>query len=77
MVVVYKPKGSPALIAKLKAKHVPVTIVAKKQAEKEAKEKPLHKKLIKHKLRYIAGAVVVIVILVVGFIVFRRMRQRD
>jgi hypothetical protein len=71
--VIYKAHESPALIAKLKAKHVAVGVLAKGQAEKEAKAKPVH-----HKLRYIAGAVVIVVILIVGAVlVVNRRRQRD
>jgi hypothetical protein len=71
--VIYKAHQSPALIARLQAKHVPVTVLAKAQAEKEAKEKPVH-----HKIRYIAGAVVVAVIVLVGIVLLvNRRRRRD
>lgn len=71
--VIYKAHGSPALMAKLQAKHVPFTVLAKAQAEKEAKEKPVH-----HKIRYIAGAVVIAVILIVGAVlIVNRRRRRD
>jgi nitrate reductase gamma subunit len=57
----------------LKAKHVTVAVLSKQQAEKEAKEKPKH-----HKIRYIAGGVLVAVIVIVGAVLLiRRGRSRD
>ena len=47
--VIYKAHESPALEAKLKAKHVAVAVLAKAQAEKEAKEKPVHHKTPLHR----------------------------
>jgi ABC-type phosphate transport system substrate-binding protein len=71
--VIYKAKGSPALIAKLEARHVRVTILSKAAAEKEAKAKPKH-----HKIRYIAGAVVIAVIVIAGLVLLiSRRRRRD
>lgn len=73
VLVVYKAKQSPELISKLKAKHVPVTVLSQTAAEKEAKEKPVH-----HKIRYIAGGVLVAVIVVVGAVlILNRRRQTD
>ncbi len=73
VLVIYKAKQSPELISKLEAKHVPVTVLSKAVAEKEAKEKPVH-----HKIRYIAGGVLVALVVVVGavLVIYRR-RQRD
>jgi hypothetical protein len=70
--VIYKAKGSPALIAKLQAHHVPVTILSKTAAEKEAKAKPTH-----HKIRYIVGAVVIAVIVIAGLVLLISRRRRD
>jgi predicted phage tail protein len=71
--VAYKAHESPALTAKLQAKHVAISVLAKNQAEKEVKAKPVH-----HKLRYIAGGVVIVVILIVGgVLIVNRRRQRD
>jgi hypothetical protein len=70
--VIYEKKGSPALIAKLQAKHIPVTVLAKAEAEKEAKEKPKH-----HKIRYIVGGVVIAVIVIVGAVLLIRRGRRD
>ena len=68
----YEKKGSAPLDAKLKAGHVTVTVLTPSQA---AKEKPGAKK---HKIRYIVGAVV-IVLIVIGLVVFfmRRRGMRD
>jgi hypothetical protein len=70
--VIYEKKGSPALIAKLQAKHIPVTILSKAEAEKEAKEKPKH-----HKIRYIVGGVLIAVIVIVGAVLLIRRGRRD
>jgi hypothetical protein len=69
--VIYSAKGSPALIAKLEARHVPVTILSKAAAENEAKAKPKH-----HKIRYIAGAVVIAVIVIAGLVLLISSRRR-
>ncbi len=58
----YKAKGEPAVVAALQAKGVPVTVLSSSEA---AKEKPA-----KHKLRYIVGGVVIVVLLIVGAVLF-------
>jgi ATP-dependent Zn protease len=69
----YAAHEEPTVAKRLKAKHVPVTILGKAAAEKEAKKKPVH-----HKLRYIAGGILVAVIVVVGGVLLvNRRRQRD
>jgi hypothetical protein len=69
----YPRKGEPKLAEQLKAKHVPVTILKPAQADKEAKAKPA-----KHKLRYIAGGVLIAVIVIVGIVLLvNRRRARD
>jgi hypothetical protein len=69
----YEKKGAPAVEAKLKAKHVSFTVLTPKEAATEAKAKPK-----KHKIRYIAGGVVVLLI-VIGAVVYfvRRRNMRD
>jgi hypothetical protein len=70
----YPKKGEPNLAAQLKAKHVPVTILKPSQASKEAGTKPA-----KHKLRYIAGGALVLVVVIVGIVLLvnRRRATRD
>jgi hypothetical protein len=57
--------------AQLTAKHVPVTVLVPAAAQKEAKSKPVH-----HKLRYIAGAIVIVVILIVGAVLMIDRRRK-
>ncbi|MFI5037432.1 MAG: hypothetical protein ACHP93_03050 [Solirubrobacterales bacterium] len=75
-VLVHYPKGhAPALEATLKAKHVAVSQLSEALANKELKAKPVH-----HKLRYIAGGIVIAVIVVVGAVLLinrRRQPQLD
>ncbi|HEX3520272.1 MAG TPA: hypothetical protein VHT29_14660 [Solirubrobacteraceae bacterium] len=51
--------------AALHAKGVQVTILKPAEAAKEVKKAP-----VKHKLRYIAGGIVVVVVIVVGLVLF-------
>jgi hypothetical protein len=68
----YPPHQEPRLAAALAANGVPVTILKKKEAEKEA-PKPTS-----HKLRYLAGAILVVVIVVVGIVLYiSRRRKRE
>lgn len=66
----YPPHQEPRLAAALAAKGVPVTILTKKEAAKEA-PKPTS-----HRLRYIAGAIVVVVIVVVGIVLYISRRRK-
>ena len=69
----YPPHQEPRVAAELKAKGVHVSVLSKTQAEKEAKNLPKH-----HKLRYIAGGILVAVIAVVAAVLLvNRRRQRD
>jgi ribosomal protein S11 len=70
----YPAHQEPATVAKLKAQGVTVSVLAKPEAEKEAKtKKPAH-----HKIRYIVGAVVIAAIVIVGVVLLvNRRRQRD
>jgi hypothetical protein len=71
----YERKGSPAVESELKSHHVTFTVLKPAAAEKEAKA---NAKPAKHKIRYIVGGVVLILI-VVGLVVFfiRRGRMSD
>jgi hypothetical protein len=64
----YPKKGSPALESALKAKHVSFTVLAPADALKEV-SKP------KHKLRYIAGGVLILVIVIVGVVLLVNRRR--
>lgn len=69
----YGPKEEPKNVAALEAKHVPVTILTPTEAAKQ-----VTKKTVKHKLRYIAGGIVIIVILIVGAVLYiNRKRQSE
>jgi hypothetical protein len=68
----YAAKGEPKLAAQLKAKGVPVTVLKPAEASKEVAKKPVH-----HKLRYIAGGIVIAVIVLVGAVLLiDRARKR-
>jgi hypothetical protein len=75
-VLVHYTKGhAPALEATLREKHVAVSRLSEAIANKELKAIPVH-----HKLRYIAGGIVLAVIIVVGAVLLinrRRQRQLD
>jgi hypothetical protein len=68
----YPKHQSKALQSALEAKHVPVTILKPAEAAKEVKPA-------KHKLRYIAGGVVILGIVIVGavLLVNRRRAARE
>jgi hypothetical protein len=73
LLVHYGKHQGPPLEAKLKEKHVAVTVLSPAAANKQVKEAPKH-----HKLRYIAGGIVLVVIIVVGAVLLvNRRRQRD
>jgi hypothetical protein len=70
----YDKGEEPKVKHAMQAKGVTVTILSHAQAAKEAKKSP------KHKLRYIAGAIVIVVLIVVGGVLFvdrKRKAQRD
>jgi hypothetical protein len=70
----YAAHEEPKVVAALEAKHVPVSVLSKAAAAKEA-TKP-----VKHKLRYIAGGILVVVVIVVGAVLLvdrRRKALRD
>lgn len=70
----YPKKQEPQTVTRLEAHGVAVTVLAKKDAEKEAgAKKPAH-----HKIRYIVGGVVVLVIVIaVAVLLISRRRRRD
>ncbi|HEV2974784.1 MAG TPA: hypothetical protein VGX69_07260 [Solirubrobacteraceae bacterium] len=70
----YPAHQEPQTLERLKAAGIPVSVLGKATAEKEAKaKKPVH-----HKLRYIAGGVVIAVIVIVGIVLLiNRRRQQD
>lgn len=70
----YPKKQEPQTAARLQAHGVSVTVLAKSDAENEAKaKKPAH-----HKLRYIVGGVLVLVlVIVVAVLAVNRRRGRD
>jgi hypothetical protein len=67
----YPKKGYHPLDAQLTAHHVTVTVLKPTEAAKEIKPA-------KHKLRYIAGGILILVILIVGVVLLvNRRRGRD
>ncbi len=68
----YPKKQEPQTVSRLRAHGVAVTILAKGEAEKEAKPKST-----KHKIRYIAGGVVIVVILLAGAVLLVNRRRRQ
>ena len=68
----YARGAEPHLRSALEAKHVSVTVVSNAEAKKEQGKKPVH-----HKLRYIAGGVVIAIIVIVGGVaLYNRRAQR-
>jgi hypothetical protein len=61
----YNPHEETAVAAALAAKSVPVTVLTPTEAIKEQKAKPVH-----HKLRYIAGGILILAILIVGAVLY-------
>ncbi len=69
----YEKHHEPAVLAALKAKGVPVTVLQPAAAQTEAKTKH---KAVHHKLRYIAGGIVIVVILIVGAVLLIDRRRK-
>jgi len=65
MLTKYLPHEEPKVLAELQAKGVPVTVEKQAEAAKEASKVPVH-----HKLRYIAGGILLVVVIVVGAVLF-------
>jgi ATP-dependent Zn protease len=66
----YGHKEEPKVVAVLAAKHVPVTILTPVAAKLEVP------KAVHHKLRYIAGGVLILLLVVVGAVLVMRSRRR-
>jgi hypothetical protein len=67
----YPAHDEPKLAAQLEGKGITITVLKKGEAEKEAKAAPVH-----HKLRYIAGGVLIVIIIIVGAVLlFDRKRK--
>jgi hypothetical protein len=66
----YGHKGEPGAAAALAAKHVPVTVLTPTQAKSEVPKKAVH-----HKLRYIAGGILIVLIIVAGAVLYIRSRR--
>jgi hypothetical protein len=67
----YKKGEEPAHVEALKAKGIPVVILTPEQAKAEIAKKPVH-----HKLRYIAGGILIAVIVIVGVVLFVDRRRK-
>jgi hypothetical protein len=69
----YPKKQERQTESRLRARGVTVTVLSKGEAEREAKPKKAH-----HKIRYIVGGVVILVILIAGAVLLvNRSRLRD
>lgn len=67
----YPKHESPRVESELSAGHVPFSVLSKGQATKIAKKAPVH-----HKLRYIAGGILIGIIVIVGAVLLVRRRTR-
>ena len=70
MLIKYAAHQEPKFAEQLRSKGVPVTILTAAQAAKEPK------KPVKHKLRYIAGGILIVVVLVVGSVLLIDRRRK-
>lgn len=69
----YPKQQEPQTVSRLQARGVTVTVLSKHDAEKQAGPKKTH-----HKIRYIVGGVVILVILIAGAVLLvNRGRRRD
>jgi len=71
VLVKYAPHQEAGYAAALRAKSVPLTILTPTQATAELKSKPVH-----HKLRYIAGGILLVVLIIVGVVLFVNRRRK-
>jgi hypothetical protein len=72
VLVHYGPGEQKKLQEELTAKSIPVTVLKPAQAQKEAAKTPVH-----HKLRYIAGGILIAVVIIVAAVLFYdRKRKR-
>jgi hypothetical protein len=68
----YAAHQEPAVVKAIEAKNIPVTVLSPTEAQAEAKSVPKH-----HKLRYIAGAAVIVVIAIVGGVLYIRRKRGE
>jgi hypothetical protein len=72
VLVKYPPHHEPTYAAALQAKGVPTTVLKPAEAIKELVKKPVH-----HKIRYIAGGILLVVVVIVGVVLYvDRKRKR-
>ena len=71
VVAKYPKHQYPRVEAELSAHHVPFSELTKAQDEALAKKVPVH-----HKIRYIAGGILIAIIVIVGAVLFIRRRRR-
>jgi hypothetical protein len=67
----YKAKEEPTVSAALKRAGVAVTVLSAAAAKSEASKTPVH-----HKLRYIAGGILIAVVVIVGGVLFWDRRRK-
>jgi hypothetical protein len=67
----YPRKTEPTLAAEMRAKGVPVTVLTAAEAKKELPKKHVH-----HKIRYIAGGILIAVIVIVGAVLLVNRRRK-
>lgn len=67
----YAPKEEPAVAAALRAKHVAVTVLTPAAAKSEASKAPA-----KHKIRYIVGGALIVIVLIVGTVLLIDRRRK-
>jgi hypothetical protein len=67
----YPAHDEQTLSASLKARGIPVTVLAPAAAKAQAEKEPKH-----HKLRYIAGGILIVVIIIVGAVLLIDRRRK-
>jgi hypothetical protein len=67
----YPPHEEPNVAAALRAKRVPVVVLTPAEAKKEASKATVH-----HKLRYIAGGILIAVVVIVGAVLLWDRRRK-
>lgn len=67
----YAPKQEHRYAAALETKRVPVTVLTPVEATAEMRAKPVH-----HKLRYIAGGVLIAILIIVGVVLLVNRRRK-
>jgi ATP-dependent Zn protease len=67
----YAPHEEPRVVQALRAQHVPVSVLTPAQASKEKSKGQVH-----HKIRYIAGGILIGIIVIVGGVWLYNRRRR-